>query len=87
MNFQMLQKMICKTMPVIAKHGLPLLVHCELTDSQQTAQQDQPASLTNNYLLSRPPKWEDDAIALMIRLCEEYQLPGTYCSFVFIRIQ
>jgi allantoinase len=25
-----------------------------------------------NYLLSRPARWEDDAIALMIRLCEEY---------------
>src|SRR6185295_10776458 len=25
-----------------------------------------------NYLTSRPRKWEDDAIALMIRLCEEY---------------
>jgi allantoinase len=24
------------------------------------------------YLSSRPKKWEDDAIALMIRLCEEY---------------
>ena len=25
-----------------------------------------------NYLSSRPKQWEDDAIALMIRLCEEY---------------
>jgi allantoinase len=27
------------------------------------------------YLLSRPKKWEDDAIALMIRLCEEFNCP------------
>jgi allantoinase len=26
----------------------------------------------SNYLASRPKKWEDDAIALMIRLCEEF---------------
>ena len=25
-----------------------------------------------NYLQSRPKKWEDDAIAMMIRLCEEF---------------
>ena len=25
-----------------------------------------------NYLASRPKKWEDDAIAMMIRLCEEF---------------
>src|SRR5688572_26959200 len=59
-----------KAMPVIAKYDLPLLVHCELTDSEQ--------QLTNNYqsyqayLSSRPKKWEDGAIALMIRLCEEF---------------
>lgn len=52
-----------KVMPIIAKHGLPLLVHCELTD---------PTHLYKNYLASRPKKWEDDAIALMIRLCEEF---------------
>jgi len=25
-----------------------------------------------NYLASRPKKWEDDAVALMLRLCEEF---------------
>ncbi len=59
-----------KVMPVIAKYNLPLLVHCELTDNE-------PGSTTGNrsyqnYLSSRPKKWEDDAIALMIRLCEEF---------------
>jgi allantoinase len=59
-------------MPIIARHHLPLLVHCELTTNVQ------PAPVTNeqsykNYLSSRPGQWEDDAIALMIRLCEQYQ--------------
>ena len=59
-----------KVMPVISKHGLPLLVHCELTDSIHRSS-DKVRSYSN-YLATRPKKWEDDAIALMIRLCEEF---------------
>ena len=59
-----------KVMPVIAKYGLPLLVHSELPDNRQPATSNQ--RLYQNYLSSRPKKWEDDAIALMIRLCEEF---------------
>lgn len=57
-------------MPIIAKHGLPLLVHCELDVTLSLAKGDK-RSYTN-YLSSRPKKWEDDAIALMIRLCQEF---------------
>ena len=64
-----------KAMPLIAKHGLPLLVHCELTDSLQRSSAD--LRSYNNYLQTRPAKWEDDAIALMIRLCEEFNCRGT----------
>jgi allantoinase len=60
-----------KAMPIIAKYGLPLLVHCELSNDQQPVTNNQ-QRLYSNYLASRPKKWEDDAIALMIRLCEEY---------------
>jgi allantoinase len=60
-----------KAMPIIAKHGLPLLVHCELSNSLHASRLTSPDSY-QNYLSSRPQKWEDDAIALMIRLCEEY---------------
>jgi allantoinase len=60
-----------KVMPVIAKHGLPLLVHCELSNDQQPVTRNQ-QRLYSNYLASRPKKWEDDAIAMMIRLCEEF---------------
>lgn len=59
-----------KVMPVIAKHGLPLLVHCELTDNIKRSTQN--VTSYSNYLNTRPKKWEDDAIALMIRLCEEF---------------
>jgi allantoinase len=59
-----------KVMPVIAKHNLPLLVHCELGVTLSLSKGDN--RLYANYLSSRPKKWEDDAIALMIRLCEEF---------------
>lgn len=70
----MVEEDLRKVMPIIAKHGLPLLVHCELEHTSNTLRQafDDKRSY-QNYLLSRPKKWEDDAIALMIRLCEEYK--------------
>lgn len=59
-----------KAMPLIAKHQLPLLVHCELSDNNTISKGDNRSY--QHYLASRPKKWEDDAVALMIRLCEEY---------------
>lgn len=59
-----------KVMPIIAKYNLPLLVHCELETIKVDANGDNKSY--KNYLSSRPKKWEDDAIALMIQLCEEY---------------
>jgi len=59
-----------KAMPIIAKHNLPLLVHCELTDDFKPEKWD--AQSYADYLSSRPQYWEDDAINLMIALCEEY---------------
>ncbi|SHJ60382.1 allantoinase [Hymenobacter daecheongensis DSM 21074] len=57
-------------MPILARHGLPLLVHCELTtDDAEWKQRDHRSY--QNYLASRPKRWEDDAVALMIRLCAE----------------
>lgn len=67
-----------KVMPIIAKHGLPLLVHCELSGPTHHLPTGQAGSLLTTprsyqqYLSSRPKKWEDDAIALMIRLCKEF---------------
>jgi allantoinase len=62
-----------KAMPIIAKHNLPLLVHCELTDDIVRGNGD-PSSY-QNYLSSRPRSWENEAIAFMIRLCEKYNCP------------
>ncbi|GAB4039249.1 allantoinase AllB [Spirosoma jeollabukense] len=59
-----------KAMPIIARHGLPLLVHCELSTDEKLATGDNWSY--QNYLSSRPKEWEDTAVAMMIRLCEEY---------------
>lgn len=62
-----------KAMPILAKHRIPLLVHCELSDTIVRATGD-PQSY-QNYLASRPRQWENDAIAMMIRLSEQHQCP------------
>ncbi|MCR5887149.1 allantoinase AllB [Hymenobacter sp. J193] len=57
-------------MPLLARHGLPLLVHCELSQDDDAWKQGDKQSYPN-YLASRPKNWEDEAVALMIRLCRE----------------
>ncbi|GAB3970999.1 allantoinase AllB [Spirosoma terrae] len=59
-----------KAMPIIARHNVPLLVHCELSTDDVLATGD--VRSYANYLSSRPNEWEDKAIAMMIRLCEEF---------------
>jgi len=64
-----------KAMPIIAKDDMPLLVHCELiTNSKPSSRllSGLNSKLYSNYLSSRPKSWENNAIALMIRLCEEF---------------
>lgn len=65
-----------KALPILKKHNTVLLVHCELDAPHADEQllKDNPTSY-QAYLKSRPRKWEDDAIALMIKLCEEYDTP------------
>ncbi|MDO7853126.1 allantoinase AllB [Hymenobacter convexus] len=59
-----------RVMLILARHRLPLLVHCELSEDDDAWKRNDHRSYPN-YLASRPKKWEDDAIAMMIRLCEE----------------
>ncbi len=60
-----------KAMPIIAGLGLPLLVHAEIATPHANEVMSDKRSY-NDYLLSRPRHWEDDAIAMMIRLCKQY---------------
>jgi allantoinase len=63
-----------KVMPLLARHNLPLLVHCELSEDNDEWKKGDTRSYPN-YLASRPKHWEDEAISLMIRLCGEYRCP------------
>jgi len=79
------EKNLRAAMPIIARHDVPLLVHCELASSTLTPSlRDTPLPVGEgsgvrinprsyaHYLASRPGAWEHDAIALMIRLAREY---------------
>jgi allantoinase len=63
-----------KVMPLLARHNLPLLMHCELSEDNDEWKKGDTRSYPN-YLASRPKRWEDEAISLMIRLCAEYRCP------------
>jgi len=61
-----------KALPILKKHDAKLLVHCELV-SGVGADHGPPKSYAA-YQTSRPPKWETDAIALMIRLSAAFDV-------------
>ncbi|RZL16730.1 MAG: allantoinase AllB [Hymenobacter sp.] len=63
-----------RAMPILARHGRPLLVHCELSQDNDEWTKGDTRSYPN-YLASRPKSWEDEAIKLMVRLCAEYRCP------------
>jgi len=64
-----------KASPFLSKENIPLLVHAELDWEHrgQQALEENPDSY-KAYLNSRPKEWEDEAIAMMIDLCEAFKL-------------
>jgi allantoinase len=60
-------------MPVLAARHRPLLVHAELVRAPAPQPAD-PRSYAE-YLASRPPAWESDAISLLIGLCRTHGAP------------
>ncbi|MFN8274938.1 MAG: allantoinase AllB [Flavobacteriaceae bacterium] len=64
-----------EAMPIIARYGIPLLAHCELYDQEEDCGFDSHPTSYQHYLASRPKKWENDAIALMIRMCRKHNCP------------
>jgi allantoinase len=60
-----------EAMPLLARAGVPLLVHAELDVGVEEAPEGLSPRDYRRYLASRPRAWEDAAIALMIRLCRE----------------
>jgi allantoinase len=62
--------------PVLARTGLPLLVHAELQEPIDVAAgslKDADWRNYQTYLRSRPDQSEMDAIRMLIRLCREYR--------------
>lgn len=62
-----------QVMPILAKHEIPLLVHAELDCCPGSLAVTESPQQYHTYLHSRPPRWELDAIGLVIRLAELYQ--------------
>lgn len=58
-------------MPILTKLNVPLIVHAEIESEVHCKNQHQNEYQT--YLESRPKKWEEDAIKVMIELCEKYK--------------
>src|SRR5436190_1398530 len=63
-----------EALPILKKSDTVLLVHAELDEphSDQVLLEQEPRSYLA-YLKSRPKTWEDRAIAMMIKLCDEFQ--------------
>lgn len=63
-----------KGLPILKRHNVPLLIHAEM-DAPHDGQRMLNENLTSYqaYLKSRPRSWEDEAIQLMINLCEEFE--------------
>ena len=59
-----------KAMPILARRGVPLIAHAELTAHEGAPTGD--TRTYRSYLESRPRKWEDDAIRMLIELCREH---------------
>ena len=68
-------------MPILAKNKIPLLAHCEMYNEEIQCDFENHPTSYQHYLLSRPKKWENDAIAMMIRLCRKHQ-----CSIHIVHV-
>jgi allantoinase len=60
-----------RAMPVLRDHGVPLLAHAELELPSTLASTAGDPRAYHSFLDSRPPAWEEAAIALLIELCRQ----------------
>jgi len=56
-------------LPILARQGVPLLVHAELAGPVPSEASD--PRRYSSYLASRPSSWENEAVRLLARLCRE----------------
>jgi len=64
-----------KSLPLLAEHGLPLLVHAELEKKHPGQKELEKDNYSYKaWLHSRPESWEDEAVKSMIALCRKYNV-------------
>lgn len=75
---------IRKAMPILAKHNVPYLIHAEL----DCGSHPDPiiGDKYNSFLASRPKKWENDAVALMVDLAKEAKQNGHHCKVHIVHL-
>lgn len=66
------EKELNEAMPLLARHNLPLLAHCEWSDANHQQEHFLYPTSYQAYLCSRPKEWENKAIQLMIGLCRKH---------------
>jgi allantoinase len=59
-------------LPILARRGLPLLVHAELPDALIDVDRAADPARYATWLASRPPRAEVEAIAMLVVLCREF---------------
>lgn len=67
------EKELKEAMLEIADWNMPLLAHAEIESKLKTSNTKNDHRSYYDYLQSRPPKWETEAIDLLIRLSNEYK--------------
>ena len=77
-------KDIRAAMPILAKHNVPYLIHAELDCGN--FENVEITNKYNSFLASRPKKWENDAISLMVELARESQALGDNCKVHIVHL-
>lgn len=72
---------IRRALPILAKHDVPYLIHAELDCGHAVSEKNEISELNishkyQSFLDSRPKKWENDAVALMLSLAREAKANG-----------
>jgi allantoinase len=62
-----------QALPILARRGLPLLVHAESPPALQPIDPAADPRRYGTWLASRPARAEADAVALLVALCREYR--------------
>lgn len=65
---------LTRAMPILARHGIPLLAHAELSTCSPAPVITDIRSPTE-FARSRPEEWEAHAIELLVNLCEDHSCP------------